>query len=95
MTLILCERPLLIVRIPPTYPPSALTRGIEGEVKVEFTITENGTVRDPIILESSPRRIFDRSVLSAILGWKFESKFVNGKPVPWQTVQTIYFKLND
>lgn len=83
-----------LVRIPPTYPPSAIARGIEGTVKVEFTITESGEVKNPIILESNPRRMFDRSVLRSIRGWKFESKFVNGEPVPWHTVQTIHFKLN-
>ena len=34
-----------LVRINPDYPPRALSRGLEGWVQVQFTITPTGTVR--------------------------------------------------
>ena len=35
-----------LVRINPDYPPRALSRGLEGWVQVQFTITPTGTVED-------------------------------------------------
>ena len=35
-----------LVRINPDYPPRALSRGLEGWVQVQFTITPTGTVAD-------------------------------------------------
>ena len=82
-----------LVRIPPLYPPRALSRKIEGMVKIEFTVDENGHVVDPIVVEADPQGVFDRAALRAIGQWKFERKIVDGQPVPWKSSQTIYFKL--
>jgi protein TonB len=38
-----------LVRIAPEYPPRALSRGIEGWVQVQFTITETGAVKDAVV----------------------------------------------
>ncbi len=43
-----------LVRVLPQYPPQAMSRGIEGWVIVEFTISAAGTVKDPVVLESDP-----------------------------------------
>lgn len=52
-----------------------------------------GTVTDVKILDSKPRRLFDRAAKRAILKWKFKPRVVDGKPVPRRAVQTIEFKL--
>ncbi len=82
-----------LVRIPPQYPRKAAMAKIEGWVKVEFTITEEGTVTNPRVLEAKPPRIFDREALRAILKWKFKPKIVDGVRVPQIATQTIEFKL--
>lgn len=46
----------------PQYPPRALSRGVEGDVTVEFTMDVNGRVYDPVIVSSSSR-LFDSFVL--------------------------------
>ena len=68
--------------------------GTEGWVKVAFTVTETGTVKDVSVVEAEPRRIFDRAAKTAILKWKFKPKMVDGKAVERQAVQTIDFKLS-
>jgi len=78
-----------LVRIPPQYPRKAAMAKIEGWVKVEFTITEEGTVTNPRVLEAKPPRIFDREALRAILKWKFKPKIVDGVRVPQIATQTI------
>lgn len=82
-----------LVKIAPRYPRKAALAGKEGWVKVEFTVTELGTVTDVDVLDSKPRRLFDRAAKKAILKWKFKPRIVDGKPVPRRAVQTIEFKL--
>ncbi len=83
-----------LVRISPLYPPKALSRKIEGRVKIEFTVSEDGTVINPIVVASKPRGIFNRAALRAIRKWKFNKRLVNGVPVQWKTVQTIIFQMD-
>jgi protein TonB len=82
-----------LVRIPPRYPRSAARRNIEGKVKVAFTITKEGNVRDPEILESIPAGVFDNAAISAIIKWKFNPKVVDGQAVEQTAAQEIEFKL--
>ena len=82
-----------VVTIVPNYPRKAAIARIEGWVKIEFTITEGGTVVNPIILESRPVRIFDREALRAILRYKFKPKICHGVSMKQTATQTIEFKL--
>ena len=82
-----------LLRIDPDYPRKAARAGEEGWVKIEFTITERGTVVDAVVVEARPRRIFNRSALTAIRKWQFKPKHANGKPVPRKASQVIEFNL--
>ncbi len=84
-----------IVRIEPQWPREALIKGISGWVLIEFTINEDGTVADPQVLESEPRRMFDRNALRAIFKWKFKPRIVDGKPVKRRATQRIDFNINE
>ncbi len=84
-----------IVRIAPQYPRKALMAKIEGWVKVQFTITPGGTVSNPTVVDSKPKRIFDREAIRAILKFKFKPKVVNGQQVEQIATQTIEFELPD
>jgi len=87
---------LPIVRVEPIYPTRAASRGIEGWVIVEFTVTANGSVRDPIIIQAEPSSIFDRAVERAVLKWKFKPRVVDGTPVEVPGVQTqLTFNLDN
>ncbi|RUO78771.1 energy transducer TonB [Idiomarina tyrosinivorans] len=70
-----------IVRIEPRYPQEAARGGIEGWVQLSFTIDEAGNVTDVEILDSQPRRVFDREARRALLRWKYKPKVIDGKPV--------------
>ena len=82
-----------LIRTSPLYPPRALSRKIEGKVKVLFTITKEGTVINPKVIQATPEKTFNRAALRAIRKWKFKKKLVDGEAVSWQSVQTISFKL--
>ncbi|MDD5412972.1 MAG: energy transducer TonB [Methylobacter sp.] len=80
-------------RIPPKYPARAANRHIEGWVKIEFTITTNGTVEDAVVVEAQPAEVFDDAALKAINQWTFKEKIVNGVAIEQRAVQTLQFKL--
>jgi protein TonB len=70
-----------LVRVLPQYPPRAQSRGIEGWVMVEFTITAAGTVKDPVVIDADPPGIFNRAMLRAIRKWKYKPKIEEGVAV--------------
>ena len=83
-----------IVRIEPTYPRDALLDGIEGWVRVRFTIMPDGSVRNAAVIASKPPRMFDRAATRAILRWKFRPRIVDGQAVSREAEQTIEFQMN-
>lgn len=83
---------LPIVRVQPQYPRNALQRGIEGYVIVEYTVTTNGSVRDPKVVEAftnsgSPTSIFNRAALASALRYKYRPRVIDGQPVEVPGVQ--------
>jgi protein TonB len=69
------------VRIQPDYPIQARQKGIEGWVEVKFTVSTDGSVRNPVVVNAQPKKIFDRAALQAVKGWKYNPKIEDGKPV--------------
>jgi len=84
--------PIVVIR--PMYPRDAAMQGLEGWVKVEFTITEVGTVKNPRVVDADPPRIFNREALRAILKWKFKPRIVDGVAVEREASQIIDFTLD-
>lgn len=78
-----------LVRVPPEYPQRALARGLEGWVRVQFTITTVGTVKDAIVVEAEPKNIFDDAALKSIARWKYNPKVEDGVAIERVGVQTI------
>jgi len=83
--------PIVVIR--PMYPREAAINGIEGWVRVEFTILPDGTVRDPRVIDADPPLVFNREALRAILKWKFKPRVVEGMAVERLATQTIEFHL--
>ncbi len=84
-----------LVRINPDYPPRALSRGIQGWVIVQFTISATGTVKDPEVIDSS-NSIFDDAALKAIARWRYNPKVEEGVAVERVGVQTkLVFQLEN
>ncbi len=100
---------LPIVKVQPQYPRRAVSRELSGWVIVEFTVTEQGTVSNPFVVENcglitrrptecvdSPNSIFDSAATKAVLKYKYRPKVINGKPVATTGVRNkIIFELAD
>ncbi|MEJ2601732.1 MAG: energy transducer TonB [Gammaproteobacteria bacterium] len=86
---------LPIVRVAPIYPSRALSRGIEGYVDLEFTVTTAGTVKDPVVIYTTSS-LFNRAAVRAVLKFKYKPRVVDGQPVEVPGVKTrIRFELED
>jgi protein TonB len=75
-------RPL--VRVNPKYPIGAARDGIEGWVVLAFDINAIGEVINIKIIDSQPKRIFDKAAKQALKKWKYRAKSVDGKQVEQQ-----------
>ncbi len=102
---------LPIVKVQPIYPRRALSRGMAGWVIVEFTVTAQGTVSEPFVVENCamvanlrnpgecsdhPSSVFDSAALKAALKFKYKPKVIDGVPVDTVGVlNKITFELAD
>ena len=77
----------------PIYPDSARRRGIEGYVKLAFTITPDGKVENVRVVESSPANVFDREARKAAVRWRFAPRTEDGRSVAREAVKTLQFRL--
>ncbi|RKZ47912.1 MAG: energy transducer TonB [Gammaproteobacteria bacterium] len=79
---------LPIVKVAPQYPRRALSKGLEGYVIVEYTVTKQGTVKDAVVVESKPEGIFDRAAVKSALRYKYKPRVVDGEPIEVSGVRT-------
>lgn len=70
-----------IIRIDPSYPIDAARDGIEGYVELNFSVNELGSVTDIVIVDSSPKRMFDRAAKRALAKWKYRPRTKNGTAI--------------
>jgi protein TonB len=77
-----------IVRVNPKYPIVALREGTEGWVKLAFDINKVGKVVNISVIDSQPKRIFDKAARQALRKWKYQAKSVDGQAV-YQKDRTV------
>jgi len=68
-----------IVRVEPKYPTLAAREGIEGWVKLSFSITPSGTVNNIQVLDAEPKRMFNQAARRALAKWKYKPNIQAGK----------------
>ena len=86
---------LPIVKVAPIYPRRAQSRGLEGYVIVEFTVTKAGTVKDVVVVESSSS-LFNSAAIKAAEKFKYKPRVIDGEAVEVYGVQNlIRFELED
>jgi len=78
-----------LVRVNPQYPPHAQSRGIEGWVLLQFTITPEGTTKDIEILDADPKGYFERAAKDAVRKYKYKPRIQDGVAVDWPGVQLV------
>lgn len=79
--------------VSPEYPSYAVDRGIEGHVKLAFTINRTGTVENVRVIEASPQNVFEREARRAAVRWRFAPRTEGGLAVAREAVKTLHFRL--
>ncbi len=77
----------------PKYPMRAMSRHIEGWVKIEVTISVAGVVANAKVVGAQPPGIFDDAALDATKNCKFKPKIVNGTAVTQKGLKVSRFKI--
>jgi len=89
------DGPLTPVSQPrPPYPLRARRMGVEGWVRVQFLVTEQGTVEGVRVVDAEPAGVFEGSVLQCVASWRFTPGTVAGVPVKTRVGTTIRFQLD-
>lgn len=85
-----------IVRFEPKMPLKAKREGIEGWVRLRFSIEPDGSTSDIEVVAAEPKRVFDREATKALKRWKYKSKIVDGKAVKQTGLEVqLDFSFND
>jgi protein TonB len=82
---------LPIVKVAPIYPNRALTRGVEGYCVVQYTVTRQGTTKDPVVIEDQcTSSLFHRASVNAALKFKYKPRIIDGEAVEVPGVQNKF-----
>jgi TonB family protein len=82
-----------VKKVIPEYPTIAKRRGIEIDIKVDFTIDVDGQIKDIKFAQHKKSGYFKKSIRSAIEKWRFVPAKVNEKPVESQMAKVFSFNL--
>ena len=66
------------------YPRQAAREGITGTLVIHITVSPNGDVKDAVVKEANPKRIFDKVALEYIRRYKFppgDDEFETEQPI--------------
>lgn len=81
--------PRALSRNQPQYPARAYALRMEGQVRVKFDVTADGSVENIQVLSAKPANMFEREVKTAMRRWRYEP----GKPGQGLIVN-IVFRMN-
>jgi TonB family protein len=82
---------LLIKRVQPVYPKTALLMKIEGVVELMATVSQSGDITAVKVLKGDPQ--LTKAASDAVKQWKYKPYLLNGVPVEITTQVTVNFKL--
>ena len=77
----------------PQYPYRARRMGLEGEVKIQFTVDPEGLVSDIVILDANPPDVFNEAVMDAVSSWQYSPGELAGQKVTCRVTTTVVFKM--
>lgn len=73
-------RPVLLVKVEPSYPPVARRAGLGGRVTVRAVIAEDGSVASVEVFAST-NPLFNEAAVDAVRKWRYRPALMNGRPV--------------
>jgi TonB family protein len=71
--------PKLISKVTPVYPPPAAKEHVWGDVLLDVTLKEDGTVEQTSVIDGNPLLV--EAATSAVKQWRYQPLLAHGKPV--------------
>src|SRR5215467_3558750 len=71
--------PKLVTKVLPPYPAEAAAHHVQGDVVMDVTLKDDGTVEDVAVIKGDP--LLANAATDAVKQWKYHPLVVNGKPV--------------
>jgi protein TonB len=81
-----------MIDVKPHYPDEARATKTTGVVLLEATIAADGSVSKALVLRSIP--MLDQAAIDAVMQWKFQPTWLNGKPVEVEMLVFVNFVLS-
>jgi len=73
-------RPVLLVKVEPSYPQAARRAGLGGRVTLRAVIAEDGNV-ESVEVVASTNPLFDEAAVDAVRKWRYRPALMNGRAV--------------
>ena len=70
-----------VKRTAPNYPSSELRKGQQGWVDLNYVVTKEGAVIEPVVEASSGSLAFERAAINTVKRWRYEPAMLNGEPI--------------
>jgi TonB family protein len=94
VTVQLDKPPKILRSVFPPYPQVLIQNNIVGSVTVQFDVEPDGTVSNPIVVDS-PHAELAAITMQAIKQWKFDPAISGGKPVRVRGQQTFRYQTEE
>ncbi|MDE3201931.1 MAG: TonB family protein [Acidobacteriota bacterium] len=82
----------LIFKRNPTYPPIAISAGIQGTVKLQAVISKTGKIENLRVI--SGLAMLRQAAIDAVSQWRYQPYILNGQPVEVETTVNVVFNLS-
>jgi TonB family protein len=87
------KRGELIYQVTPAYPKAAREHRVEGTVRLNVSIGQDGVVHDVALLGGP--KLLVRAAEEAVLRWRYSPTFLDGKPIEVQREVDLRFHFSD
>lgn len=78
--------------VPPKYPASAKSQGIQGTVVLRALVAKDGTI-DWLVVKNQADPLLARSAVEAVSHWRYRPTLLNGQPVAIETDISVVYSL--
>ena len=85
----------LVKSVTPIYPTKANVRKLQGWVELDFTVAENGAVKDIAVHAASAPGVFEDAAISALSQWRYKPVQRDAESVAQRARIRIRFALAD
>lgn len=86
------EQSKLFTTVPPKYPVTAKSQGIQGTVVLRAVIAKDGTV-ESLMVSNQADPLLARSAVEAVSHWRYRPTLLNGQPIAVDTEISVVYSL--